>query len=203
MTKERNILVRNYAAFIPVEDDVRVYTILTDDAGLETGIEVKGMLTTFDVVNENRLNFDRKSYDDVVSNYFEANNLNIPLDLMHVRDDVRHLAGIVRKFTKKNGGVEITGFIPKGVYYYNLIKVMLDNGMLQGFSNLGWINDGEYIRETDSYTVKSFRLISASMVDIPADVGGKFISNATEFEGFHNKEKDPTIKDNIFNLIGL
>lgn len=188
MSESKNILVANYAAFIPNEMDKRVYSIVTNEAGEEIGIEIKGLLTTFGQVNDNGYNFDRQSYDKVVNDYFEANELNIPVDLMHVRDNVTHLAGVLRKFTKRNGGVEITAFIPKGVYFYGLIKVLLDNGVLQGFSNYGWITKGDW--NNDEILVSEFRLISASLVDLPADVGGKFVANATQFEGFNEADKE-------------
>ena len=102
---------------------------------------------------------------------------------MHIRDAF-HLAGVAKKFTKKDGGVQVVAFIPKGVYFYNLIKILLENGVLQGFSNYGYINDYDYDRVNNEIIVKDFQLISISLVDVPSDVSGKFVSNATNFEGF-------------------
>lgn len=201
---KKQIQVRNYAAFIPFEDGRRVYKIITSDAGEELGFEVRGLLTTFDVVNQNGQRFEKKSYDKFVTDYFEANDLNIPIDLMH-RRDAQHLAGVARKFVKKDGGIELTAFIPKGVYFYNLIKVLLDNGVLQGFSNYGWVRDWEYDRVSDELIVKDFALLSASLVDIPADLGGKFIENSTEFSGFEKYEENPNdeTKSSSLAIFGL
>lgn len=201
MENSKQIFVRNYASFIPNELDKRVYTIINDDAGSEIGIEVRGLLTTFGVTNENNLNFDKKSYDNCITNYFEANDLNIPVDVMHGRS-VCDLCGVARKFVKRNNGVELTAFIPKGVYYYGLIKTLLDNGVLQGFSNLGCLRDWDYDRVTNVTTVKDFFLISASLVDVPADTGGKFMSNATEFEGFTLQDDNSKV-DNTLSIYGL
>ena len=47
--------------------------------------------------------------------------------------------------------------------------------------------------KTDSIIVKSFQLISISLVDSPADVFGKFVTQNTIFEGF---EKTEPVKEN-------
>lgn len=201
--EKKPIYVRNYAAFIPNEHDKRVYSIITDTDGSEIGIEVKGLLTTFGQENANGQTFEKKSYDECINNYFEANELNIPIDLMHVRD-MQHLAGVARKFVKKANGVEITAFIPKGVYFYGLIKTLLENGVLQGFSNYGCIMDWDWDNMANSLIVKEFFLISASLVDVPSDSGTKFISNATDFEGF-KPEIDESKKQftNSLSIFGL
>lgn len=181
----KGLLVHNYAAFIPEQEGEKRYKVVTNDANEEIGIEVRGYVTDFTSVNANGQKFEKNSYDEWVNGYFEKNDLNIPIDLMHVRD-MQHLAGICKKFVKKSDGVEITAFIPKGVYFYNLIKLLIDNGVLQGFSNMGYMTDWDYDRQTDCYIVKGFALISISLVDVPADVSTKFITNSTKFEGFED-----------------
>lgn len=203
-TPIKKIPVQNYAAFIPIDDGEKKYKIITDDAGNEKGIEVKGYLTKFGEANFNGQNFDRKSYDQCIQEYFEKNELNIPIDLMHVRDAF-HLAGVCKKFQKKSDGIEITAFIAKGVYFYGLIKTLIDNGILQGFSNLGFITDYDWNRQTDELIVKAFQLISISLVDVPADTFGKFATQNTIFEGFKNeleKEKEQKIKNEL-NFYGI
>lgn len=199
METKKPIQVANYAAFLPIDAGERKYRIINDNAGTEVGIEVVGKVTDFNAVNLNGQKFDKKSYDIYISEYFEKNELNIPIDLMHVRD-MQHLAGVAKKFVKKDGGVEVTAFIPRGAYFYNLIKVAIDNGMLQGFSNYGWIADWDYDRATDTCIVKEFHLISISLVDVPADVSSKFVGNATCFEGFDN-EMPVKKSESIFDLI--
>lgn len=205
MKEKKPIVVKNYAAIIPAENGERKYKVVNDGNGVEIGIEVKGMLTKFGETNVNGMLFDKSSYDKCVSEYFEKNDLNIPVDIQHVRD-AQHLAGVARKFVKKQGGIEITAFIPKGVYFYNLIKVLLDNGVLQGFSNYGYLTDWDWEETVDAngkrgetLTVKEFQLISASLVDVPADVNSKFVSNSTSFEGFPTKTKKK--EKDIYNLL--
>lgn len=196
----KKIPVQNYASFIPADDGQRKYKIITADDGSEKGIEVKGYLTKFGETNFNGFNFDKKSYDQCINEYFEKNDLNIPIDLMHSRDAL-HLAGICNKFQKKNDGVEITAFIPKGIYFYNLIKILIDNGILQGFSNYGFISDYDFDRASDSLIVKSFQLISISLVDVPADTFGKFETQNTIFEGFKDEPLPET--KNELNIFGI
>lgn len=194
---KKDILVKNYAAFLPIEGGEKRYKVVTDDNNNEVGIEVSGRVTEFNAVNNNGLKFERKSYDECIKNYFEKNEFNIPIDVMHIRDAF-HLAGIAKKFVKKSDGVEVVAFIPKGVYFYGLIKTLIDNGVLQGFSNYGCVRDCDYERNTDSIIVKEFFLISISLVDIPADESTKFTANATSFDGF---DKKADIKHSIFDLI--
>lgn len=196
----KKIPIQNYAAFIPIDDGARKYKIITADDGSEKGIEVKGYLTKFGETNFNGYNFEKKSYDQCINDYFEKNDLNIPIDLMHMRDAL-HLAGVCNKFQKKNDGVEITAFIPKGVYFYNLIKILIDNGILQGFSNYGFISDYDFDRTSDSLIVKAFQLISISLVDVPADTFGKFATQNTIFEGFEKPQLQET--KNELNIFGI
>ena len=178
----KRLEVKCYAGFVPAAEGEKRYRIVYDDNRNEIGIEVKGLLTKFSYRNENGLIFEKESYDKVVSEYFEKNALNIPVDTMH-RRDIQNLAGIVKELRKTDEGIFIVVYIPKGVYYYGLIKTLIDNGILQGFSNFGWIEDYN-ITPDDDLQIFEFRLISASLVDIPADTNTEFVSNATHFEGF-------------------
>lgn len=188
MEKKKNIIVKNYAAFIPDEKGERRYKIVTDKEGNELGFEVSGRVTQFGAENENGLNFDRKSYDKCIAEYFERNDLNIPIDLMHGQD-VRDLCGVAKKFVKKSDGVDIVAFVPRCAYYYNMLKGYIDNGMLQGFSNFGCVRDWDFDRESGAMIIKEFFLISVSLVATPADTYTKFVANSTSFEGFETKPK--------------
>ena len=121
---------------------------------------------------------------------------------MHVRDAF-HLLGVCTKFKKTSSGVEIVTFIPKGVYFYGLVKTLIDNGILQGFSNMGFITDYSYEEEQDIFIVKEFQLISISLVDVPADVSGKFATQNTIFEGFENQESKAETKTETKNNLSI
>lgn len=195
----KKIKVQNYASFSPIENGEKKYKIITSVDGQELGIEVKGTVTSFLDENFNEMKFDKKAYDKCISEYFEKNDLNIPIDLMHVRDAF-HLLGVCTKFKKTSSGVEIVTFIPKGVYFYGLVKTLIDNGILQGFSNMGFITDYSY--EEDKFIVEEFQLISISLVDVPADVSGKFATQNTRFEGFESQEPVKETKNNL-SIFGI
>lgn len=195
----KKIKVQNYASFSPIENGEKKYKIITSVDGQELGIEVKGMVTSFLDENFNEMKFDKKAYDKCISEYFEKNELNIPIDLMHVRDGF-HLLGVCTNFKKTKSGVEIITFIPKGVYFYGLVKTLIDNGILQGFSNMGFITN--YSFEEDVFIVEEFQLISISLVDVPADVSGKFATQNTIFEGFKNQEPKAGTKNNL-SIFGI
>lgn len=195
----KRIEVRNYASFVPTEDN-KLYKPILNEKGEEVGFEVSGKVTQFDATNFNGLNFDKGSYDKCIANYFEKNNLNIPIDVMHQRG-IEYLVGYAKTFVKREDCVEMTAFVPKGVHYYELVKTLIDNGILQGFSNLGFITDGKYDSETDSFIVKDFSLISVSLVDVPADTNGKFVGNATDFRGFTEQEDLMRETDELLTLL--
>lgn len=164
------------------------YRVVRNEAGEELGIEVAGVLTTFDVRNENGGVFTKGSYDKFVDDYFIANSLNVPLCLYHNDCDIRMVCGVVKSMTKTDSGVEMVGWIPKTAYFYNLIKSQIDNGILQGFSNAGGIMDGEYDPETDTIKITDFALMHAALVASPADTGARLQTVNTVFSGFETRQ---------------
>ena len=182
------------------------YKVVTNDAGEELGIEMAGVLTTFDVVNTNGSVFTKDSYDGYVDDYYIANELNVPLVLYHNDKDIRSVAGKVKTMTKTESGVEIIGWIPRSAYYYNLVKAQITEGILQGFSTSGVVLDGQW-REDGVLEVKRFAVLHASLVATPADTGAKLEVSNTVFEGFEapiDNEVTPSIelkKNNDWRLL--
>lgn len=170
---------------LTANDGGKRYRVLTDDAGNELGIEVAGVLTTFGVVNENGYIFEKESYDRSVEKYFEANKLNVPLCLYHDDANPDTLCGIVNTLEKTDKGIEIVGRIkPNSAKLYKFIKAQLDDGILQGFSNAGFIADGVYDETAGAVRVKDFDLIHAALVATPADTGATLRTVNTIFRGF-------------------
>lgn len=186
MEKQR---INNFIRLTASEGGKR-YRVLMDDAGNELGIEVSGVLTTFGEVNENGYIFERESYDRSVEKYFEANKLNVPLCLYHDDANPDTLCGIVTTLEKTERGIEITARIrPNSAKLYKFIKAQLDDGILQGFSNAGFIADGVYDDAAQAVRVKDFELIHAALVATPADTGATLRTVNTKFVGFENKEE--------------
>ena len=67
-------------------------------------------------------------------------------------------------------GIEIVGRIrPNSAKLYKFIKAQLDDGILQGFSNAGFIADGVYDETAGAVRVKDFELVHAALVATPAE----------------------------------
>jgi len=185
MEKQR---INNFIRLTASEGGKR-YRVLMDDAGNELGIEVSGVLTTFGEVNENGYIFERESYDRSVEKYFESNKLNVPLCLYHDDANPDTLCGIVTTLEKTERGIEITARIrPNSAKLYKFIKAQLDDGILQGFSNAGFIADGVYDEEAQAVRVKDFELVHAALVATPADTGATLRTVNTIFKGFEKQE---------------
>ena len=180
---KKQLIIRNFTTLQAFDGGQR-YKVIRNEAGEETGIEVSGVLTTFDVPNENGTEFTKESYDKFVDEYFIAHSVNVPLVLYHNDTDPRTVAGIVKSMTKTKEGVEIVGWIPRTAYYYNLIKAQIAEGILQGFSNYGGMRDYEWDEENDAIKVTDFALMHASLVATPADTGAWLEAQNTAFHGF-------------------
>lgn len=194
---ERKEIVTNFARLTAFDGGGR-YEVVKNAAGDETGIRLRGRLTTFDMVNVNDMAFKLDSYDKFVDGYYQANGLNVPVCLQHDDTDVRNLCGIVEEMKKTEEGVDIVVNVPKGVYYYNLIKLLIDNGVLQGFSNCGAVMDAD-TNEEGSLVIKDFALLHVALVTIPADTGAKLVRN-TIFNGFgkrEDKKEEKKIKEEV------
>lgn len=192
---------------LTANDGGKRYHVLTDEAGNELGIEVAGVLTTFGEVNENGYIFEKESYDRSVEKYFEANKLNVPLCLYHDDANPDTLCGIVTTLEKTDKGIEIIGRIkPNSAKLYKFIKAQLDDGILQGFSNAGFIADGVYDETAGAVRVKDFELIHAALVATPADTGATLRTVNTIFKGFENNtepaaERTEAVEEPIDNEV--
>lgn len=183
MKEKKQVVIRNFTTLQAYDGGGRV-KVVRNEAGEEAGFEVRGVLTTFDVVNVNGGLFRRDSYDKFVDDYFIKNSMNVPLVLYHNDTDPRTVCGIVRSMAKTDTGVEIVGYVPRSAYYYNLIKSQIEEGILQGFSNYGGVMEMDWDEENEAMEIKEFALLHASLVATPADTGAMLKTVNTAFVGF-------------------
>lgn len=197
------IEVKNYTLFEHVGGGKK-YKKIVDENGQEKGIELSGLLTTYDVTNENGMRFTHNSYDEGLKRYFIENNLNVPVCLLHDDRNITHLCGTVKEMKSTDEGVRITVFIPQSSYNYKVIKNYIDNGILQGFSNCGFAREAEWDEERNTLVIKDFDLLHVALVATPADTGAGFEAAATRFAGFGKtieKNKVKKEKLNYFNYL--
>lgn len=183
MKEKRKVIIKNFTTLQAYEGGGRV-KVVRNGAGEEAGFEVRGVLTTFDVVNVNGGLFRRDSYDKFVDDYFIKNSMNVPLVLYHNDTDPRTVCGIVKSMAKTDTGVEIVGYVPRSAYYYKLIKSQIEEGILQGFSNYGGVMEMDWDEENEAMEIKEFALLHASLVATPADTGAMLKTVNTAFVGF-------------------
>ena len=163
------------------------------DAQRLSGLIVRGYETKFAKgTNENREQYDPHCFDEFVENFFVKNKLNIPVTFEHMRDE---LIGRVLCFEVNSVGFYFVIYIPKRLKDYDDIKVMIEEGLLQGLSKEGWATDYEYIWKKDGsfdyMKINKMEIVSVSLVACPANgeplERAEEIKNATHFKKLENK----------------
>lgn len=155
------------------------------EKGLD-GIVLSGMETAFGVTNANGERYTREALDKFVQDYFVANDLNIPLTLMH-GERFEDIIGKVLSIDVTDEGFKILAYIPKTAPRYETVKSFLQEGILQGFSKEGWATGYEEKPDEDgnSYIeISELALTAVSLVTTPANALGFDsikVTNATKF----------------------
>lgn len=172
---------------------------LNDFSKLENGnYGVKGLLTTFDdeAANVNGYVYQSGCYDDFCRNYFQKNNKHIPLDLLHNTFEFNHLAGKITEFTSTENEVKIVAEVSKHAVLFNNIVGMIEDGVLQGFSDMSFVDKYKMSNSGLMY-VERCSIISVALVPVPA-VGASMLeaANGTKF----NFKKSGEKKSNFFGL---
>ena len=156
----------------------------TDTATLD-GLIIKGYETKFNVTNENGERYAPNCLDNFVQKYFVDHELNMVVDLQHGWD-IDNQIGRVVYLEVNTVGFYFVAYVPRTVARYEQVKALLREGILQGFSKMGWATDYEfrYTRdgEFDYVQINEFQLCSVSLVTMPA--------NAIPFEAIGEPIKD-------------
>lgn len=155
-----------------------------DTATLD-GLIIKGYETKFNVINENGERYAPNCLDKFVQQYFVDHELNMVVDLQHGWD-IDSQIGRVIYLEVNTVGFYFVAYVPSSVARYEQVKALLREGILQGFSKMGWATDYEYRYtrdgEFDYVEIKEFQLCSVSLVTMPA--------NAIPFEAIGEPVKD-------------
>lgn len=156
-----------------------------------SGLLVYGYEMKFGKTNENGERYSKEAFADFLENYFVKNKLNLPVDVQHSQA-VEDIVGRVIYAEVNTTGLYFVAYIPKKIAKYETIKVLLEEGILQGFSKYGYATDYKYVYDNDGkydyLQINKFDLLSVSLVTTPA--------NAVPFEKVTATKNTLTFKDN-------
>lgn len=161
----------------------------SEDTEVLDGLVIRGYEQKFaDGTNTNGERYSKDAIDKFIKEYFVEKKLNMPLDIEHdSRPD--WLVGRIIYIESNNVGFYYIGYVPKWHPKYDLVKNMLQEGMLQGFSKCGWATDWEWFYKNDGSfdyeLIKEIQIVRMSLVSTPAN-GVPFekiqeVQNATRF----------------------
>ena len=180
----------------------RNFFAINDFSKSENGnYKVSGLLSIFDneVENINGYVYHKGCYNNFCQNYYAANNKNIPLDILHNTSDIYHLAGKVTEFTATENEVRIISEVSRFTPLFNNIVGLIEDGVLQGFSDMSFVNDGQFDPKTNLLHVKECSIFSVSLVQNPAVVKSQLQAmNATKFN--FTKKNEEVRKSSFFGL---
>ena len=149
-----------------------------DDKEKLDGLIIKGYEMKWGATNENGERYAQGAFDDFIKNYYIKNGLNVVVDVQH---DPRPewLCGRLLYIETNTVGFYLVAYIPRTEQAFDAVKSKLQNGLLQGFSKYGFVDDGHYVfkdnGKVDYFQIDKIRLFAASLVSTPA--------NGVPFEG--------------------
>ena len=149
-----------------------------DDVEKLEGLVIKGYEMKWGATNENGERYAQGAFDDFINNYYIKNGLNVVVDVQH---DTRPewLCGRLLYVETNTVGFYLVAYIPRTEQAFEAVKSKLQNGLLQGFSKYGFVDDGHYVfkdnGKVDYFQIDKLRLFAASLVATPA--------NGIPFEG--------------------
>lgn len=164
------------------------------------GMIIRGYETKFeDGTNENGERYSKKCLDDFMERYYAKHHLNMPLTIQH-RSDIQHLAGRVLALEVNSVGFYFVCYVPKTYRYYEDVKNLVKEGVLQGLSKEGWATDGSCFYKKDGsfdyFIVEQMEMTAVSLVTTPAN--GNALEKAQEVRNelrYKNANKDNAEND--------
>ena len=149
-----------------------------DDKEKLDGLIIKGYEMKWGKTNENGERYAQGAFDDFIKDYYIANGLNVVLDVQH-DERPEWLCGRLLYVETNTVGFYLVAYIPRTEQAFEAVKSKLQNGLLQGFSKYGFVDDGHYVfkdnGKVDYFQIDKIRIFSVSLVATPA--------NGVPFEG--------------------
>lgn len=143
------------------------------DTALLNGLIIKGYEMEWDKTNENYERYEKTAFDKFIQEYFVDRGFNLPVDIQHY-DWIEALAGRVIYAEINSRGFYYVVYIPRTYVHYEIVLNLLREGILQGFSKMGYATDWKWVwdEETGDFDyelIKEFKLLSVSLVTTPAN----------------------------------
>ena len=149
-----------------------------DDVEKLDGLIIKGYEMKWGKTNENGERYAQGAFDDFIKDYYIANGLNVVLDVQH-DERPEWLCGRLLYIETNTVGFYCVAYIPRSEQAFEAVKSKLQNGLLQGFSKYGYVNEGRCFYKEDGtfdyFMIEKMSLLSVSLVANPA--------NGVPFEG--------------------
>ena len=172
-----------------------------EDTALLDGLIIRGYEMEWDKTNENYERYEKTAFDKFIKDYFIDRGFNLVVDVEHAGFDPQWLAGRVIYAEINSRGMYYIVYIPRTYVHFDMVRNLLQEGILQGFSKMGYATDWEnvYNKQTGEYLfelIKEFKLLAMSLVSAPAN--GMPFEKLQEVKRnglvFRNIEKEQTQK---------
>lgn len=138
------------------------------------GLILKGYEMKWGVTNENGEQYAEGAFDNFIQDYFVERGLNMPVDINHQGwHDWRAYCGRVLYIETNSVGFYFVVYVPRTFAYYEDLRNILRNGIIQGFSKEGFATEWEYHYKEDGTfdyeLIKEISVVSVSLVCTPAN----------------------------------
>lgn len=151
---------------------VSTITKRDEDTALLDGLIIKGYEMEWDKTNENYERYEKTAFDKFIQEYFVERGFNLPVDIQHY-ESPEWLAGRIIYAEINTRGFYYVAYVPRSYIHYDMVLNLLREGILQGFSKMGYATDWEYRwtenGEFDYELIRELKLLSVSLVTTPAN----------------------------------
>lgn len=186
-------------------DNLKLSALTKNDQDYETlnGLIVKGYEMKWGKdSNTNGETYDKGAFDRFIDEYFVKGGFNMPVTINH-SPALEDLAGRVLIIETNSVGFYFVVYIPKTYVNYHMVRNLLKEGLLQGFSKEGWATDYDF-DDNGTMVIKEMVLTNVSIVSTPAN-GIKFealketVTDSLMFRKNADGEKAEEEKKDLFD----
>ena len=165
-----------------------------EDTALLDGLIIRGYEMEWDKTNENYERYAKDAFDKFIQDYFIDRGFNLVVDIEHAGFDPQWLAGRVIYAEINSRGMYYIVYIPRTYVNFDMVKNLLQEGILQGFSKMGYATNWEDVwnKQTGEFLyelITEFKLLAMSLVSAPA--------NGMQFEKLQEVKRNGLVFRNI------